>query len=142
MSKLGRIQARLEELRTELRTGRMSYGELAELADLAAFIGPEDVELLEAAGGCEHCRKQGHNADDCENEAAELRAKALEPYTFEIDALNGEAKIYDGNYNHIDTVDLWDLLGEFTAKAQGRCEYAILSNRKQYDAGWRMESED
>ena len=44
------IRARLEELRTELRAERISYGELAELQSLAAYIEPGDVELLEAAG--------------------------------------------------------------------------------------------
>lgn len=41
---------RLEELRVELRAERISYGEIAELQDLAAEIEPGDVELLEAAG--------------------------------------------------------------------------------------------
>jgi hypothetical protein len=45
---------RLEELRAELRAERISYGELAELADLAPYIAPGDVELLEAAGVPEH----------------------------------------------------------------------------------------
>lgn len=41
---------RLEYLRNELRAERISYGELAELQDLAAHIAPGDVELLEPAG--------------------------------------------------------------------------------------------
>ncbi len=41
---------RLEYLRGELRAERISYGELAELQSLIAFIEPNDVELLEAAG--------------------------------------------------------------------------------------------
>ena len=41
---------RLEYLRGELRAERISYGELHELQSLAAFIQPDDVELLEAAG--------------------------------------------------------------------------------------------
>lgn len=41
---------RLEYLRGELRAEQISYGELAELQDLARFIDPGDVELLEAAG--------------------------------------------------------------------------------------------
>jgi len=41
---------RLEYLRGELRAERLSYGELAELQDLASHIAPGDVELLEAAG--------------------------------------------------------------------------------------------
>lgn len=44
------IAARLEYLRGELRAERISYGELAELEDLAPFIDSGDVELLEAAG--------------------------------------------------------------------------------------------
>ncbi len=44
------ITDRLEYLRTELRAGTMSYGELAELQSLKAHIEPGDVELLEAAG--------------------------------------------------------------------------------------------
>ena len=41
---------RLEELRSELRAERISYGELAELQGLAEFIDDNDVELLEPAG--------------------------------------------------------------------------------------------
>lgn len=41
---------RLEYLRGELRGERISYGELAELQGLIAFIEPGDLELLEAAG--------------------------------------------------------------------------------------------
>lgn len=41
---------RLEYLRGELRAERISLGELAELASLAEYIEPGDVELLEAAG--------------------------------------------------------------------------------------------
>jgi hypothetical protein len=48
------IKARLEELRTELRAERISYGELAELAELVDSIEEDDVELLEAAGVPEH----------------------------------------------------------------------------------------
>lgn len=44
------INTRLEYLRQELRAERISYGELAELQSLAAYIAPNDVELLEAAG--------------------------------------------------------------------------------------------
>ena len=44
------ILGRLEELRAILRSESISYGELAELADLAEHIAPDDVELLEAAG--------------------------------------------------------------------------------------------
>jgi hypothetical protein len=41
---------RLEYLRGELRAERISYGELAELQNLAEFIEPGDTELLEPAG--------------------------------------------------------------------------------------------
>lgn len=44
------IRERLEYLRGELRAERISYGELAELQDLAEHIEEGDVELLEAAG--------------------------------------------------------------------------------------------
>jgi hypothetical protein len=44
------IKTRLEYLRGELRAERISYGELAELQSLAAWIDQGDVELLEAAG--------------------------------------------------------------------------------------------
>jgi hypothetical protein len=46
---------RLEYLRAELRAERISYGELAELASLAVYIQPGDVELLEPAGVPEQC---------------------------------------------------------------------------------------
>lgn len=45
---------RLEELRIELREECISFGELVELANLAKYISPDDVELLEAAGVPEH----------------------------------------------------------------------------------------
>lgn len=45
---------RLEYLRGEIRAERISYGEIAELQDLAAEIDPDDVELLEWAGVPEH----------------------------------------------------------------------------------------
>jgi hypothetical protein len=41
---------RLEYLRQEIRAERISYSELAELADLAPFIDERDVELLQWAG--------------------------------------------------------------------------------------------
>lgn len=44
------IKQRLEYLRGELRAERISWGDLAELQDLADHIEPGDVELLEAAG--------------------------------------------------------------------------------------------
>jgi hypothetical protein len=48
------IRARLEQLRTEIRAERISYGEIAELQTLAEHIDPSDVELLEWAGVPEH----------------------------------------------------------------------------------------
>lgn len=48
------VKQRLEHLRAQLRAERISYGELAELASLAEYIEPGDVELLEAAGVPEH----------------------------------------------------------------------------------------
>ncbi len=45
-----KIKQRLEYLRGELRAERISYGELAELQDLSAYIPLDDVELREAAG--------------------------------------------------------------------------------------------
>ena len=44
------IQERLEELRTELRAERISYGELAELQFLSEHIDESDTELLQWAG--------------------------------------------------------------------------------------------
>ena len=44
------IKKRLEEIRKELRKGKISYGELSELQSLAKYIEKGDVELLEAAG--------------------------------------------------------------------------------------------
>lgn len=63
-----RIKKRLEYLRQELRAGRISYGEDAELQGLAKYIEPGDVELLEAAGVCESCRDREnlHSSDDCD----------------------------------------------------------------------------
>lgn len=44
------IKKRLNYLRRELRSERISYGELVELESLVRHIEPGDVELLEAAG--------------------------------------------------------------------------------------------
>lgn len=41
---------RLEYLRGEIEAERISYGEIAELQGLAAFIDPGDVQLLQWAG--------------------------------------------------------------------------------------------
>lgn len=45
-----KFKLRLEYLRGELRTGRMSYEEQSELQCLIPHIEPGDMELLEAAG--------------------------------------------------------------------------------------------
>ena len=44
------VKARLEYLRGEIEAERISYGELSELQDLAPYIDPSDVLLLEWAG--------------------------------------------------------------------------------------------
>lgn len=44
------IPARLEELRSVIRSESISWGEIAELQSLSAFIGDGDVELAEWAG--------------------------------------------------------------------------------------------
>jgi hypothetical protein len=44
------IKKRLEELRKEIRSESISYGEIAELQSLAEHIDKNDVELLEWAG--------------------------------------------------------------------------------------------
>lgn len=43
-------ERRLEYLRKEIRKERIGYGELFELQELAKYIKPSDVELLEWAG--------------------------------------------------------------------------------------------
>lgn len=45
---------RLEYLRGEIEAERVSYGEIAELQDLAGYIEPGDVQLLEWAGVSEN----------------------------------------------------------------------------------------
>ena len=45
-----RITKRLEYLRTEIQSERISYGELAELQSLAEYIDESDVELRQWAG--------------------------------------------------------------------------------------------
>lgn len=44
------IAARLEYLRSQIHAECISYGEVAELAELAEHIEPGDMELLEWAG--------------------------------------------------------------------------------------------
>jgi len=50
MNNITVIKARLEYLRGEIIAERISYGELAELQDLAKYIDPDDTLLLEWAG--------------------------------------------------------------------------------------------
>jgi len=47
------IKQRLEYLRGEIETERISYGEIAELQSLAEHIDKSDVLLLEWAGVAE-----------------------------------------------------------------------------------------
>jgi hypothetical protein len=49
-NKLTKIEARLEELRVEIKAERISMGEIIELQSLAKFIDSDDVELLQWAG--------------------------------------------------------------------------------------------
>ena len=49
-----RIKARLEYIRKEIKTERISDGEIAELRSMAGHIEPGDVVLLEWAGVPEH----------------------------------------------------------------------------------------
>jgi len=44
------IERELERIRQSLKAENISYGEVARLQELAEFIDPGDVELLEAAG--------------------------------------------------------------------------------------------
>ena len=52
------IKARLEYLRNEIINERISYGEIAELQELAEYIASDDVLLLEWAGVCPEYREQ------------------------------------------------------------------------------------
>jgi hypothetical protein len=45
-----KINQRLEYLRSQIEAENISYGEIAELQDLASHIQPGDVQLLEWAG--------------------------------------------------------------------------------------------
>ena len=51
---LKRIKNRLEYFRGEIEAERISYGEIAELQELAEHIEADDVVLLEWAGVPEH----------------------------------------------------------------------------------------
>lgn len=44
------MKQRLEEIREEIRSERVSIGELIELRSLVEYIDKDDVELLEWAG--------------------------------------------------------------------------------------------
>jgi hypothetical protein len=44
------VRRRLEELRQVIKDECISYGEIADLTDLARYIDPDDVQLLEWAG--------------------------------------------------------------------------------------------
>lgn len=44
---------RLEQLRTEIRKERISYGEIVELESLVKYIDKGDIELLQWANGQE-----------------------------------------------------------------------------------------
>lgn len=44
------MKQRLEEIREEIRSERVSIGELIELRSLVEFIEKDDVELLQWAG--------------------------------------------------------------------------------------------
>lgn len=48
------MKQRLEEIREEIRSERVSIGELIELRSLVDYIEKDDVELLEWAGVPEH----------------------------------------------------------------------------------------
>ena len=50
MKEKAQIKARLEYLRGEIEAERISYGEIAELRSLVAYIEPGDMLLLEWAG--------------------------------------------------------------------------------------------
>jgi hypothetical protein len=56
MKTSARIKARLRYLRGEIEKERISYGEISELQDLAKYIEPGDVLLLEWAGVPERTR--------------------------------------------------------------------------------------
>lgn len=45
-----KIKSRLEHLRNQIEAECISYGEIAELQSLVAYIEPDDTVLLEWAG--------------------------------------------------------------------------------------------
>ena len=48
--KKSQIEIRLEYLRKQIKNENISYGEIAELQNLAKYIDKNDVELLQWAG--------------------------------------------------------------------------------------------
>lgn len=62
------IKSRLEYLRGEIKAERISYGEIAELQDLAKHIEPGDTLLLEWAGvsefRCPECKSELRETND------------------------------------------------------------------------------
>lgn len=53
-------------------------------------------------------------------------------FEYEIDLPNGEAKIYNADGKHVDTVDLWDLLVEYDRKSDERIKECIEQNSIGY----------
>ncbi len=51
---MGEEKTRLEEIRKSIREENISYGEIAELRELASLIAVGDTELLEWAGALEN----------------------------------------------------------------------------------------
>ena len=47
---MDKVKKRLEEIRKSIKNENISYGEIAELQQLAKYIDDGDVELLEWAG--------------------------------------------------------------------------------------------
>lgn len=69
-------EARLEALRAAIEAESTSYGEIAELQSLAAYIDPSDVQLLEWAGVPEFADEDGldlNTLDDGQVEAYNKR---------------------------------------------------------------------
>jgi hypothetical protein len=68
---------RLEQLRKELRSGKISYGELAELESLKEYIDKGDVELLEAAGVPEY-ENEDEDDDDKMDKGGEVDKELID----------------------------------------------------------------
>ena len=66
---MSNIKQRLEYLRGEIYSGRISYEEKFELEAIAKYMEPGDVELLQWAGICEHAntheKLDGLQCEDC-----------------------------------------------------------------------------